>query len=436
MSLKSRLQRLGHVPGQPRPGDKGEKVTHPVRAGQEPDLTESALGTEVLPGLAQAARLLEQALGEARVGAPRPEPRTPFAAHETPAGTVARRVVRFDSLTSPVRAPLDLARTADPRVLSLLALDPALAKVDPRRSLFFDTETTGLGGAGTLAFLVGVGWFDGDAFVLEQLLLEGPEQEPALLFRLQELFGRAELLVSFNGKSFDLPLLLGRCVMNRVDGLRPLPHLDLLHVSRRIHKRRLQTFRLIELEVEVLGIQRPEDDIPGAEIPPRFGHFLRTGDFSQVEPVVLHNEWDVLSMVALLGVYGEPLTHLQHDDWLGVAHAYRRSRELGGALDVVERLMREQPSVDALDLRARLHKARGDRAKALADFERLARDVPDPGVMLELTKLYEHHQKDFAQALHALEQGTGETDDQLERRRARLQKKAAKAGTDTGQGRL
>jgi hypothetical protein len=322
--------------------------------------------------------------------------------------------------------PLSAARDADPGMLSLLALDPTLAGAAPRGALYFDTETTGLGGAGTVAFLIGLGWFDEEgSLVLEQLLVREPAQEPAVLARVAALVEHASLLVSFNGKSFDWPLLQARCVMNRLPHLPARPHLDLLHVSRRLHKRRLERFRLKDLEAGVLGWDRGDDDIPGAEIPPRYNHFLRTGDGEALRPVVDHNEWDVLTMAALVGLYGEPTLDLLDADLLGLAETFTRARAYDRAEDAAGRALSSGQRLAALEVRARMNKARGDKARALSDFETLSQEVDDPTVRFELAKLFEHYVKDFEGALRLVELGTGEDEQELSRRRERLLRRVA-----------
>jgi hypothetical protein len=244
-----------------------------------------------------------------------------------------------------------------------------------------------------------------------------------LLGRFEELLGRSQFLVSYNGKSFDWPLLAARCVMNRRPAFQTLPHLDLLHVSRRVHKRRLERCRLLDLEAEVLGWERGEDDIPGAEIPPRYSHYLRTRDGEALRPVVDHNCWDVLSMAALVALYGEPVEELVGGDLLGLAETLTRARAFEHAERAADRAMELGEGIAGLTVRARLHKARGDKARALLDFQSLSEQVDDPVVRLELAKLFEHHAKDFERALALVELGTGEDDEALVRRRARLERR-------------
>lgn len=372
------------------------------------------------------------------LGRERPPPRPaadpaetelPFVRRDTDAGPLYHRLERLAPSHHVGRMPADAAASAAPEVLALLALDPALAACDPARALYLDTETTGLGGgAGTLAFLVGMAWFD-DArrLHMEQVLLRSPAQEAPLLALVAERVERAGLLVTYNGKAFDMPLLAGRFVMNHMPALPARPHLDLLHVARRLHKARLGACRLTGLEQGVLGFERG-DDIAGADVAPRYAHFLRTGDERALYAVVEHNAWDVVSMAALVGLYGEPVGALHDEDLVGLARTFKRAGALDEARAVADAAVARGAGAAALRVRGEIAKARGDRARALEDFEALSREIDDPSVRLELAKLYEHHVKQPHRALEQLDAGTGESDDALARRRARLERKAAKRG--------
>jgi hypothetical protein len=349
----------------------------------------------------------------------------PFVRVETPNGPIYRRHSILPPSHHVGRMPVDSAYSSRPEMLALLALDPALSACNFGRALFIDTETTGLGGAGAIAFLLGMAWFDSEARLnVEQLLLRSPSDEPALLDVLTERLASTELLVSYNGKAFDWPLLKGRYVMNRRQIPADLPHLDLLHIGRRLHRARLGACRLKTLESEVLGFERGVD-VDGGDVPARYAHFLRTGDEQALREVVDHNAWDVVSMAALVGLYGEPFDLLHGEDLVGFAKTMKRA----GALSVAERAADralELGAKSALKIRGAVHKARGDRARALLDFESLAQDIDDPTLRLELAKLYEHYVKDPARALGMLELGTGETDPAAEKRRQRLERKAKK----------
>jgi hypothetical protein len=362
--------------------------------------------------------------------APRPpadpsETALPFVCHDTPNGPLYRRQVVLPRSHHVGRIPVDAAYASRPELLALLALDPHLARSDMTRALFIDTETTGLGGAGAIAFLLGMAWFDADGRLnVEQLLLRSPADEPAQLDALSERLAAAELLVSYNGKAFDWPLLKGRYVMNRREMPRELPHLDLLHIGRRLHRARLGACRLKTLESEVLGYDRGID-VEGADVPARYAHFLRTGDEQALREVVEHNAWDVVSMAALVGLYGEPFDLLHGDDLVGFARTMKRAGALAVAERAADRAL-ELGATRALKVRGDVHKARGDRLRALRDFEALAVDVDDPALRLELVKLYEHFVKDPGRALNLLELGTGEGAEALEKRRQRLERKRAR----------
>lgn len=197
------------------------------------------------------------------------------------------------------------------------AQDWPLAKLDPRlnalpawaeRVVFFDLETTGLsGGAGTLPFLAGVGWFEDGAFRVRQFFLAAASAERAMLDVIGRMFDDATLLVTFNGRSFDVPLMGMRWAFHRTDdAASEIPHLDMLHVSRRLWGRREQpdaidraSCTLGALEQAVLGFHRV-GDVPGFEIPVRYFHFLRTGDPAAMRGVLEHNRHDLLSLAGVM----------------------------------------------------------------------------------------------------------------------------------------
>jgi len=220
------------------------------------------------------------------------------------------------------------ARSADTAILSLLALDARIAETDAVHALYLDTETTGLsGGTGTVPFLIGLAYFTAQGLVLEQLLVRRLGEEAPMLARVREHLDRCALLVTFNGKSFDLPLLRTRFVMNRLAPPPDRPHLDLLHVARRVHRARKTACNLTSLERNVLGFERA-DDVPSSEISAIYLHFLRSGDARALLGVIEHNAFDVASMAALLALYGEPLSssRLRGDDLAGVARTLQRSK--------------------------------------------------------------------------------------------------------------
>ena len=366
--------------------------------------------------------------------APRPPPPVdagdlPFVTEETPLGPLHVRAQRLSPAHRTGRAPLACARDARADVLALLALDPSLAACDPRGALYLDTETTGLsGGAGTVAFLVGLAWWQQGSLVLEQLLVRALGEEGPMLARVRERLEAASMLVTFNGKSFDMPLLRTRFVMARMDAPPSPPHLDLLHVARRVHGKRVKNgCRLVAIERDVLGFER-HDDVESGDVSACYLHFLRTGDARSLLGVIEHNAWDVVAMAAMVGLYGEPLDGaLAPEDLVGVARTLRRAGALDRASEAADLAVQRASSPESLRARAEIAKARGDRASALADFEAIASAVDDARARLELAKLYEHWTKEPARALACARQGTGEAEEHAQRRMARLARKLDRA---------
>ena len=209
------------------------------------------------------------------------------------------------------RAAVCDALRIDPAHVAALAHDRTLGSVQLRDLLILDTETTGLsGGTGTVPFLIGLSWFEGGedgvgepVLRIEQLFLENLGQEAPLLHRLAERIARASLLITYNGKAFDWPLLRTRFVLARIPVPELPPHLDLLHCARRLWSARLPNVRLTEVERSVLGQWR-HDDVPGSEIPALYLGYLRGGDPQLLAPVLQHNEHDVVALAALLGRMG------------------------------------------------------------------------------------------------------------------------------------
>jgi uncharacterized protein YprB with RNaseH-like and TPR domain len=205
-------------------------------------------------------------------------------------------------------------------VSALAVLDPALgasnldqraANDEPRsidtgaRTVFVDLETTGLsGGAGTVAFLVGCGYFDLGAFQVRQFLLTSYNAERALLAAAADLFEGADLIVSYNGKTFDVPVMETRWAFHRMRApFDDVPHFDMLHPARRLWRSRAGGgdeggCRLSTLERVLLNLRRV-GDVAAFEIPGRFFQFLRTADPRPLEPVLEHNRLDLVSLAAV-----------------------------------------------------------------------------------------------------------------------------------------
>ena len=313
----------------------------------------------------------------------------------------------------------DLLRHS-PESAARLARDERLSGVEFERLAFIDTETTGLaGGTGTYAFLVGVGVLGPQGFTIHQFFMRDFDEEPAQLEALGRLLDGLEAVVSFNGKSFDLPLLETRFVMARQPPrLMGAPHLDLLPVARRFWKYRLPSCALSSLEAEVLGVQRTQADVPGWLIPSLYVDYARSGNAGEMPRIFYHNAQDILSLVTLMArtctlleaplpppedLPGEDLFGLGrilHDlgDWERAEVAYLRAAESIQAPPLRETAMRHL---------AYLLKRQERRAEALPWWQRLVEVDGAVYACEELAKHYEWQDVDLEQALAWTRQGIG-----------------------------
>ncbi len=286
--------------------------------------------------------------------------------------------------------------------------------------VFIDAETTGLSAAsGTVAFLVGVGFCEGDSFVVRQFFLPDYPDEPAMLDAIADMAAEKGIVVSFNGKAFDLPLLETRYTMQRRSNpFAEMHHIDLLHCSRRFWRGRFNDTTLQTLERELLEVHR-YNDTPGYLIPQLYFDFLRHGYAGPLSGVLLHNRLDIVSLLYLLHAIQKYLDDAERYDFYSPADALAISKflwrkglaesscnaaasqfpaqvcneadeKLGFHLFYLQKRLKQFDS--ALDTLQSLRKSRGEK--------RLL-------VLEELAKLHEHKRKDFARArdivLEALE---------------------------------
>jgi uncharacterized protein YprB with RNaseH-like and TPR domain len=367
----------------------------------------------------------------------------PGEVEDTVHGPVRRVLTIYDEDHCHGVVPVALALQACAGDLAVLALDPSLQQVDFTRALYIDTETTGLsGGAGTLPFLIGSAWFSGQRLCVEQLLLERPGMEGPLLRRLAERFAAASCIVSYNGKSFDWPLLRTRFILNRIPAPPIAAHLDLLHCARRVYKPRLAQVRLVHLEEEILGFTRI-DDVAGEQIPETYLGYLRGHmPASALAPIVEHNRSDLLALPAILGelVRRFSVDHEQDvRDQFGFARVAARAADHVRARALAERAAERDVrcvlAPQALYLSGQLALSRGDFELAIETFvrsvEAAAQDQQRAALAhLALAKLLEHKQKSYARALeHARHTGPVEGDDACEKRIARLSRRLAQTGS-------
>ena len=278
-----------------------------------------------------------------------------------------------------------------------------------RDCLFIDTETTGLAGAGTIAFMVGVGFFERDALVVRQYFVRDFGEEAAMLHDLDLLVAEYPTLISFNGKTFDIPLLKTRYLMNRLeDPFVELPHIDLLHPARRIWRRRLGSVALGALEESMLGVSRTHQDVPGALIPMMYHDYIRSGDPTQMLRVFYHNKLDIVSMATLAAQLLRTIT--EPDLCEHVLDVYGLARwQLALEMPTAEAYLRQAAAMDCdtatwheilLEI-GRILKRQDRRAEAVPLWLQIAHTTTsEVAAHVELAKYYEWHEIDLAKALH------------------------------------
>ncbi len=295
---------------------------------------------------------------------------------------------------------LSLGRDTLALMSSLELPDP----LDPRKILYLDTETTGLGGSGTVAFLVGMGYLTDGGFEVHQFLMRDYPEEPALLRHVAAGLGRFDLLCTFNGSTFDVPLLESRLRMNRMDpACLGLPHLDLLHLCRRLWKLRLGRCNLGRLEEIILGQPR-EDDLPGSEVPARYFEYLKTGRQDLLQDVLRHNAQDIMSLCVLLNhmaeLYLHPETVRFGEDVYSMGRALEKTGHPEQARACYRLAGRGRMSVPASAALASSYRRSGERENAVRVWrDMVASGRGGAGPYIELAKYEEHVRRDARAAL-------------------------------------
>jgi uncharacterized protein YprB with RNaseH-like and TPR domain len=324
---------------------------------------------------------------------------------------------------------------------SMLGMDEALASFDPGRAVYLDTETSGLElSTATVPFLIGLGFIEGEEMVLKQLFIDRIEKEPAVLELLGDFLEGRSQLVTFNGRTYDVPLLKTRYIFNRLESdIDRRLNFDLLHVVRRIYKRRIQDCSLVSCERQVLGHMR-EGDIPGEMIPGVYVSFLRENRSALMPLVFHHNIQDIVAMVALLGAVAQLASSHEAgfegacpDDLLSLAKVGARRgrhRDAEKIWDFASESLEGNRKVESLVGLARLARRRQDFASAAKLLDMALEEQPDsPPIHLMLSKICEHDIEDFARALkHAAGARGAEDEARWRKRIKRLEKKLQKPG--------
>ena len=275
----------------------------------------------------------------------------------------------------------------------------------PEDILFLDTETTGLsGGAGTIAFQIGVGYFTTAGFAVEQFLMHDYSEEPAMLRTLDQLMKRFSVLCTFNGRTFDVPLLKSRFLMNRIPAEHfPEAHADVLYPARRLWKLRLKRCTLGHLEEQLLQVHR-DDDLPGALVPQTYFQYLKDGEFGPIKRILEHNKQDIVSLAQLLCFmcrqFSQPESIQNGEDLFSLAKAMEKSGEKEKAIHCYRLSTKTSMCSSAYQAMARMEKRSGHAESAVKLYQTMLAQGGDAVCACEgLAKLYEHQLRDLPSAV-------------------------------------
>jgi uncharacterized protein YprB with RNaseH-like and TPR domain len=317
----------------------------------------------------------------------------------------------------------------------------------PTRWAFLDTETTGLaGGTGTCAFLIGVGSIEPAGFRLRQFFMRDYGEEPSVLARLAEHLAQFDVLITYNGKAYDQPLLETRFRLARARvPFDRMEHLDLLFGARRLWKLRLESCRLVDLEHQILGVERL-GDLPGELIPYVYFEYLRTKAAFRLVPIFHHNAIDILSLACLTAIVPSAFrpgdgrevgAGLRHGaDLIGLARwllaADREEEGLRLLRRAVEMGLPDQLLFRTLWDIGGVEKRRGREDAVLAVFTELSgsRNPYRARALEELAKYYEHRERNYSMALEMTRSALAiEDTPEIRRREERLKRRVSKPRT-------
>jgi len=294
-------------------------------------------------------------------------------------------------------------------ILCQWAHAPNLSRSDLNDLIFLDTETSGLaGGTGTYAFEVGLGRFTDHGFKLAQFFMRHPGEEPALLAGLSKFMDGLKAVVTYNGKSFDIPLLNTRYTMNGMTSpFEKIAHFDLLPLARRLWRIRLESRTLGNVETKILGVTRGEEEVPGYMIPDMYFEYLKTRDARPMSGIFYHNAIDILSLAGLFShmafLLHEPQSKkiIHGEDVVALARFFEAMKNKPQANALYQKALNsnlgEELYWDTLKRYSFLLKRNNDWEAAIALWEKAAISQAFYAFE-ELAKYYEHHEKDLKAA--------------------------------------
>jgi hypothetical protein len=346
--------------------------------------------------------------------------------------------------------PISMGLQIPGHILSFLSRDAEFAGLDLSSAVFLDLETTGLaGGTGTVPFLVGLAYYRDERFKVTQFFLNEMAEEDRLIREVGQFIRDMDFksIVTYNGKAFDMPLVETRFTMHRTPcPLRGLPHLDFLFSARSLWKHKYDSCRLFNLAQQIVQAERSED-IPGAEIPLRYFQYIRSDDFSLIDPILYHNQEDLLSLLGVV-VAGAVLVERNRAgaergeddamDLYGVAKLFERAGDTTTSAALLEKALTggrgltAEVSQNARKKLSHHFKKNKDWEKALTFWKEMAAG-DEVDCFRELSMYFEHTAKDHGEAIRVATEGLAlskgksfAAEKDFEKRIARIKGKMAK----------
>lgn len=310
-----------------------------------------------------------------------------------------------------LQGQVSFQRRPDLSVISAWRKNPELREIPIDRIIYLDTETSGLaGGAGTFAFMIGIGYIDDRGFHLYQLFLRHPAEEQALLASLTRLIENFQVVVTFNGASFDIPLLNARHILNSIQS--PFTnriHVDMLPLARRLWKNRLPSRRLGNLEIEILGMERTEEEVPGWLVPEIYHEYILSGDARPLAGVFYHNEMDIRSLAALFiycaDLLDRPMEYASEEglDLIAIGRLFEELGQTDRALDLysagINAGLPQDFYIQTLLRYSEIYRKRGELEQAQNLWIRAA-GLGSIEACVHLSKFFEHNLKEYNQAIY------------------------------------
>ncbi len=348
--------------------------------------------------------------------------------------------------------PISMGLQIPAEILGFLSRDAAFEGLDLSSAVFLDLETTGLaGGTGTVPFLVGLAYYRDERFKVTQFFLNEMAEEDRLVRELAQFIQDMgfKSIVTYNGKAFDMPLVETRFALHRMTcPLRGLPHLDFLFSARSLWKHKYDSCRLFHLAQQIVQAERSED-IPSSEIPLRYFQYIRSGDFSLIEPIIYHNQEDLLSLLGVV-VAGSVLVERNREtaergegdpmDLFGVAKLFERAGDATTSAALLEKALAggrglsAEASQAARKTLSHHFKKNKNWDKALPFWQEMASgEEVDCDCFRELSMYFEHTARDYDEAIRVATEGLAVSkgkspaaEKDFEKRIARLRGKKAK----------